>query len=86
MPRSAAADEVYHRARRGGVDYGPSFRVLEYVRTDGRESEARYRADHLDVADYLAHPAILDGALQAGAVLLDDADGTAFLPAAVDTV
>ncbi|MFI0040556.1 SDR family NAD(P)-dependent oxidoreductase [Streptomyces mutabilis] len=86
LPRSAAADEVYHRARRGGVDYGPSFRVLEHVRTDGRESEARYRADHLDVADYLAHPAILDGALQAGAVLLDDADGTAFLPAAVDTV
>ncbi|MTE22443.1 SDR family NAD(P)-dependent oxidoreductase [Streptomyces sp. TRM43335] len=86
FPRSAAADEVYRRARRSGLDYGPCFRVLEYVRTDGRESVARYRADHLDTADYLAHPALLDGALQAGAVLLDGMDGAAFLPAAVDTV
>ncbi|MFC8870218.1 SDR family NAD(P)-dependent oxidoreductase [Streptomyces sp. NPDC057148] len=86
LPRGAEADEVYHRARRGGLDYGPSFRVLEHVRTDGRESSARYRADHLDTVGYLAHPAILDGALQAGAVLLDGADETAFLPAAVDTV
>ncbi|EFE64867.1 conserved hypothetical protein, partial [Streptomyces viridosporus ATCC 14672] len=86
FPRGATADEMYHRARRGGLDYGPCFRVLEYVRTDGREAVAHYRADHLDTAGYLAHPAILDGALQTDAVLLDGADETAFLPAAVDTV
>ncbi|MBD0422636.1 SDR family NAD(P)-dependent oxidoreductase [Streptomyces sp. TRM S81-3] len=86
FPHRARADEVYDRARRGGLDYGPSFRVLDHVRTDGREAVAHYRAEHLDTAGYLAHPAILDGALQAGAALLDDTDGATFLPAAVDTV
>ncbi|MEW1601105.1 SDR family NAD(P)-dependent oxidoreductase [Streptomyces sp. NPDC093808] len=86
FPHDAGADEVYDRARRGGLDYGPRFRVLDRVRTDGREAVAHYRADHLDTEGYLAHPAILDGALQAGAVLLAGTEGLTFLPAAVDTV
>ncbi|MFJ8754508.1 SDR family NAD(P)-dependent oxidoreductase [Streptomyces sp. NPDC102441] len=86
LPQRAEAAEVYDRARRSGLDYGRCFRVLEYVHADGTEAVARYRADHLETAGYLTHPAIVDGALQAGAVLLDDAEDVRFLPAAVDTV
>ncbi|WP_159671417.1 type I polyketide synthase, partial [Streptomyces mexicanus] len=86
FPRAIEADQIYTRARRSGLDYGPCFRVLEHVRTDGHEAVARYRADHLRTAGFLTHPAILDGALQAGAVLLQEDDGAAYLPAAVDTV
>jgi NADPH:quinone reductase-like Zn-dependent oxidoreductase/malonyl CoA-acyl carrier protein transacylase/NADP-dependent 3-hydroxy acid dehydrogenase YdfG/acyl carrier protein len=86
FPRGIEAEQIYTRARRSGLDYGACFRVLEHVRTDGYEAVARYRADHLQTAGFLTHPAILDGALQAGAVLLQDDDGAAYLPAAVDTV
>ncbi|MEU2512373.1 SDR family NAD(P)-dependent oxidoreductase [Streptomyces syringium] len=86
LSRHLDAQRMYQHARRIGLDYGPSFRVLHEVRTDGTRAIARYRADHLDPTGYLAHPVIVDGALQAGAALLDSTADTAFLPAAIDDI
>ena len=86
LPRQADSAQIYERARRIGLDYGPCFRVLDHLSSDGSEAVARYRAEHLSMAGYVAHPAILDGALQAGAALLPDKDDSMFLPAAIDTI
>ncbi|GAB2610072.1 hypothetical protein GCM10027168_48770 [Streptomyces capparidis] len=81
--RGDAAD-LYARARRAGLDYGPAFRVLEDVRTGEGEAQARYAAGHLAAEGWTVHPALLDGALQAVAALLGD--GRTHLPVAVDAV
>ena len=78
----------YRELSSAGLDYGPSFQVLCEAWTGDGEVLATYR--HTDPANgYEAHPALLDGALQAGAPLLADllADGRrAYLPGALDAV
>ncbi|WP_378737677.1 SDR family NAD(P)-dependent oxidoreductase [Nocardia brasiliensis] len=76
--------EHYVATARAGLDYGPSFQVLEQLEVGHDEVLAAYRLD-ASQAGYEVHPALLDGALQAGAPLLADiADGRAcFLPHAV---
>ncbi|MBM7167745.1 SDR family NAD(P)-dependent oxidoreductase [Streptomyces sp. G44] len=79
---------LYRDLSAAGLDYGPTFQVLRELRAAEDEVFAVYR--HTDPAqDYEAHPALLDGALQAGAPLLAElmADGRqAYLPSALDAV
>src|SRR6516164_7660009 len=62
------ADTLYQRAAQLGLDYGPRFRTVRRIELLGR-GEARAHLDPSVVGgasdDYLVHPALLDGALQA---------------------
>ncbi|MFH8624498.1 SDR family NAD(P)-dependent oxidoreductase [Streptomyces vietnamensis] len=96
MPREMTAADHYTLCARVQLPYGPAFRTLTGLRTGDREALASYAAaTDLDDAP-LAHPTLLDGALQAGIPLLaaatdpspagpEDAPA-AFLPVGIDTV
>ncbi|MGK5631066.1 SDR family NAD(P)-dependent oxidoreductase [Streptomyces sp. URMC 123] len=83
--------EHYARAERTGLRYGPAFRVLQgdLLVGDGQVL-APYGAPGggPDLSAYEAHPALLDGGLQAGAPLLEEVieDGAPFLPVSIDRV
>lgn len=86
----------YAAMRRRGLEYGPSFRAIERVvgpRAEGGFAEVlvklRAPARGGEPDRYLAHPALVDGALQAAALLADDqiggaGDDTPWIPVAVD--
>ncbi|WP_307783659.1 SDR family NAD(P)-dependent oxidoreductase [Streptomyces spinoverrucosus] len=98
LPREMSAADHYALCARAGLPYGPAFRTLTGLRTDAgdsREVLASYAAT-VDLADApIAHPTLLDGALQSGLPLLAEAtdrpagpDGApaAYLPVGIDTV
>jgi acyl transferase domain-containing protein/NADPH:quinone reductase-like Zn-dependent oxidoreductase/acyl carrier protein len=82
------AEEHYRACARAGLDYGPAFRPLASLRRGGDQVLARYRATVPAEPGYLAHPTLIDGALQAGMPLLGAlADPECpFLPAEVEAV
>ncbi|GAA0442331.1 type I polyketide synthase [Streptomyces stramineus] len=84
----SSAEELYRRAARLGLSYGPAFRVLTGdLVYDDDQVLARYDSE-TDRSGYEAHPGLLDGALQAGAQLLDRGGtaGIRFLPVSIDRV
>ncbi|MGA4851629.1 SDR family NAD(P)-dependent oxidoreductase [Streptomyces sp. G5(2025)] len=83
-PRAVDGAEHYEAVGRAGLQYGPAFQVLRELRVGEGEVLASYLHD-APSQEYEAHPALLDGALQAGAPLIGAAvaDGTVYLPAAV---
>ncbi|MFC9976570.1 SDR family NAD(P)-dependent oxidoreductase [Spirillospora sp. NPDC127200] len=90
-PEPADAREQYARLHAGGVQYGPHFHLLVALWRGDGEVLAAYRHDSASPADaerYVAHPALMDGVLQAGIPLAFDrvADGETFLPAAIEAV
>lgn len=80
LPRELSAADHYALCARAGLPYGPAFCTLTGLRTDagdGREVLASYAAT-VDLADApVAHPTLLDGALQAGLPLLTPLFATA---------
>ncbi|MFC5144158.1 SDR family NAD(P)-dependent oxidoreductase [Streptomyces aureoversilis] len=80
-------EEHYAALAAAGLAYGPAFQVLRELHTGGGEVLAAYHCDPPDdgYGGYVVHPALLDGALQAGAPLLADAE-TGYLPSGVDGV
>jgi polyketide synthase 12/myxalamid-type polyketide synthase MxaB len=85
------ARECYEALAHAGVAYGPRFRLLDDVQVGGGYAAATLRSgpDEPD-SPYLAHPAIVDAALQlAGAALLEGAPNrdstTIYLPVAAAT-
>ncbi|WP_307811684.1 SDR family NAD(P)-dependent oxidoreductase [Streptomyces sp. AV19] len=86
-PGRRTPEEHYRSALRRGLDYGPAFRVLRALRVGEGEVVADYAGGD-GPSDFEAHPALLDGALQAGSALLEEVteDGVPFLPVAVDRV
>ncbi|MFE1028973.1 SDR family NAD(P)-dependent oxidoreductase [Streptomyces sp. NPDC058818] len=62
------ATEHYDRARRSGLLYGPAFQVLTELHTAPGEALAAYTLGEASDG-YHVHPALLDGALQAGAAM-----------------
>ncbi|MFJ8584316.1 SDR family NAD(P)-dependent oxidoreductase [Streptomyces sp. NPDC093595] len=78
--------EHYARARRTGLDYGPAFQVLTGLHSGEDEVLATYTLD--EPADgYHVHPALLDGALQAGGCLTTaDGEYLPFLPVAAEAL
>ncbi|MFH8788031.1 type I polyketide synthase [Streptomyces roseoverticillatus] len=87
MTGRVTGEEHYAAVAAAGLEYGPAFRVLRELHTGYGEVLAAYHCDPPDdgYGGYVVHPALLDGALQAGAPLLVDAE-TGFLPSAVDSV
>ncbi len=81
----AAVSGLYERAALLGLLLGPAFRALGDVLLGEREGLAPYRGD-VSITGYRAHPALLDGGMQAGAGVMAAAGGNAalFLPVAVD--
>ncbi|MFG2288185.1 SDR family NAD(P)-dependent oxidoreductase [Streptomyces sp. NPDC048595] len=86
-PRTVTAEEHYSGCAAAGLEYGPAFRTLTELHLGDGEVLAHYA--HESPGDpYTLHPALLDGALQAGAPLLADkaAEGCAYLPVAIAAV
>jgi len=81
------AEAFYTRVAEAGLAYGPAFQVLTGLAYGDGEVLAGYAfpGPH---APHHPHPALLDGALQAGAVLLSGAvdAGQAYLPSAIGGV
>lgn len=87
MPRALTAAEHYARCERLGLSYGPAFQVLRRVRVGTGEVLADYRLTTASDTGHHAHPAALDGALQATIGLLDEQNVSApFLPVGVDVL
>ncbi|MFV0131896.1 SDR family NAD(P)-dependent oxidoreductase [Streptomyces sp. HMX87] len=85
--RQLSVEDHYGACADAGLDYGPAFRVLRELHVGDGQVLAHYT--HPDPGPpYTAHPALLDGALQAGSPLLADltAQGQAYLPAAIEAV
>ncbi|WP_405773471.1 SDR family NAD(P)-dependent oxidoreductase [Streptomyces sp. NBC_01538] len=73
-------DGVYDRFAEAGYRYGPAFQGLRAAWRDSTDVYAEVALERQsDSGGYLLHPALLDGALQASA-LLDDRSGPARLP------
>ncbi|AQS72435.1 type I polyketide synthase [Streptomyces pactum] len=83
---SMAGSEHYARAQRAGLSYGPAFQVLTHLDFGQDEAVATY-TQTAPADGYHAHPALLDGALQAGAVFTAvDGFYQPFLPVGVDAL
>ncbi|MGK5543610.1 SDR family NAD(P)-dependent oxidoreductase [Streptomyces sp. URMC 127] len=78
------AEEHYNRCAAAGLGYGPAFQVLTELHVGDGEVLAHYSYDP-PAGTCTVHPALLDGALQAGVPLLADrlAEGEAYLPALI---
>ncbi|MFI6515253.1 SDR family NAD(P)-dependent oxidoreductase [Spirillospora sp. NPDC050679] len=89
-PRRMDAEALYAAVAEAGLAYGPTFRQLTGLWKGEGEALAAYRhpAEAGDGERYAVHPALLDGALQAGMPLLGDrlTAGETFLPAAIKAV
>ncbi|MFF9900054.1 SDR family NAD(P)-dependent oxidoreductase [Streptomyces longispororuber] len=85
--RRVTAEEHYSRCATAGLGYGPAFQVLTELHVGAGEVVAAY-AYEPPAGPYTVHPALLDGALQAGVPLLADRldDGEAYLPALIGAV
>ncbi|GHE43560.1 type I polyketide synthase [Streptomyces longispororuber] len=81
------AEDHYSRCAAAGLGYGPAFQVLTELHVGEGEVVAAY-AYEPQAGPLTVHPALLDGALQAGVPLLADRldDGEAYLPALVGAV
>ncbi|WP_128429283.1 type I polyketide synthase [Streptomyces cyaneus] len=88
--RRGDADALYPELAVAGLDYGPAFRQLARLHIGDGEVLAAYRhtTDAADTAQYVVHPALLDGALQACVPLVAARAGTGqcWLPAAIGAV
>ncbi|MDJ1136789.1 type I polyketide synthase [Streptomyces iconiensis] len=80
-------EEHYRACAVAGLGYGPGFQVLQHLQAGEGAVVAAYRHD-APGGPYTVHPALLDGALQAGAPLMAEslADGHAYLPTAIGAV
>ncbi|MGK5534043.1 beta-ketoacyl synthase N-terminal-like domain-containing protein, partial [Streptomyces sp. URMC 129] len=80
--------EHYEALARAGLPHGPAFQPLTGLRVGDGEVLATYAATLDPARGHLAHPSVVDGALQAGLPLLAAAvrDPVPFLPARIETV
>jgi acyl transferase domain-containing protein/enoyl-CoA hydratase/carnithine racemase/NAD(P)-dependent dehydrogenase (short-subunit alcohol dehydrogenase family)/acyl carrier protein len=67
----AGAYETFHRA---GLMYGPTFQTITSIRRGADQALASLRLPDGVDGEYVLHPSLLDGAIQACLGLLDDAD------------
>jgi acyl transferase domain-containing protein len=87
-PEVLTGAEFYARLDRPDFRYGPALQAIRELRHNGREALATLALPATsgpDAADYLLHPALLDGALLAAGALPDDSGATArgYLPFAI---
>ncbi|WP_424216313.1 SDR family NAD(P)-dependent oxidoreductase (plasmid) [Streptomyces sp. BI20] len=86
LPLRAGAEEHYALCTKLGLNYGPVFRSVRRVHAGGDEVLADHRlGEDLSVGEHLAHPAVLDGALQSAVHLLGE-EAAPYLPVSVESV
>jgi acyl transferase domain-containing protein/thioesterase domain-containing protein/acyl carrier protein len=76
--------ELYQRLAKEGLEYGPAFQTIKEIYYNDNEILVSLTADIKDDR-YQLYPAILDGALQSMAVILNQ-DGTVSLPVGFDSI
>ncbi|MFH9353819.1 SDR family NAD(P)-dependent oxidoreductase [Kitasatospora sp. NPDC017646] len=89
LPEQHPAPEHYAAAHRAGLDYGPAFRTVTQLYTGAEEAVGRYEftAPIQPEPAVIAHPTLVDGALQTCLPLMFTADRPApFLPARISTI
>ena len=88
--KEVSVDGLYRRLDEGGNHYGPRFRCVRSLRTDGKQAWGHIALDPLsrdDAARYRLHPALLDAAFQMVLELLRIADRLElYLPVGVDRI
>ena len=88
--KDVSVDELYRRLDEGGNYYGPRFRCVQSLRSDGRQAWGRLSLHSLsrdDAECYRFHPALLDAALQMVLELLRvDGRLELYLPLGVDRI
>ncbi len=88
-PATIGRDRLYPGHERQPIQYGPSFRSVEWARTNGEEVFASVALTDLtrEDVDHVLHPALLDGALQALATVLEgDSSSALYVPFAFGSV
>jgi polyketide synthase PksN len=87
-PEDGAA--YYNKFRKHGLDYGLSFQTIQEIYVNDSFALSKLKiADHLKggFAQFILHPAMMDGALQTAAGLVEDLESaTPHLPFALDEV
>jgi phthiocerol/phenolphthiocerol synthesis type-I polyketide synthase C len=80
--RSVSSEELYRRATRLGLDYGPSFRTVDEVMVSADRASLALKPMTQIVPDCLIDPTLLDGALQGLLALRrgEETEETAYLP------
>ncbi|MFD7921316.1 SDR family NAD(P)-dependent oxidoreductase [Streptomyces sp. NPDC059740] len=89
LPDRRPAHEHYAAALRAGLDYGPAFRTVTHLHTGPDETLGRYEytAATEPQPEVIAHPTLVDGALQTCLPLMFTEDRPApFLPARITTI
>ena len=86
-----SVDELYRRLDEGGNHYGPRFRCVRSLRTDGRQAWGRMlrsiRSPSRQADRYRFHPALLDAAMHIVLELLRVEDRLElYLPVGVDRI
>jgi acyl transferase domain-containing protein/enoyl-CoA hydratase/carnithine racemase len=87
-----SADGIYAAFTRMGLDYGPAHRPITGIERGDRELLARLTLPQTvedSGPDYVLHPSLMDGALQAAIVLLFDPDSPPdhpIVPFAIETL
>ena len=82
-------DQFYRELERLGYEYGSELRCIRSLRRGPGVAVAELQLPETlrgDDRQYLLHPALLDGALQAGGAALEGTSGGLLLPAALDTI
>lgn len=77
-------DAHYTRLRASGLEYGPRFRALRRLFSDGQIAVGEVQVGHQD-RDLLVDPVVLDAAFHATAALIPDASGL-WLPSFIDEI
>jgi len=75
--QSVPGEQHYQRLAERGLQYGPSFQLVEQAWHSTRESFARIgtaKVNAMECSRHVLHPAVIDSALQAVGVLMPDAD------------
>ncbi|MFH8342656.1 SDR family NAD(P)-dependent oxidoreductase [Streptomyces sp. AM6-12] len=89
LPNEYRAVEHYGAAHRAGLDYGPAFRTVTHLHLGQDEALGRYEftAPVQPEPQVIAHPTLVDGALQTCLPLVFTEDRPApFLPARISTI
>ncbi|MFJ2842997.1 SDR family NAD(P)-dependent oxidoreductase [Streptomyces griseofuscus] len=89
LPNQRLALEHYAAAQEAGLDYGPAFRTVTHLHIGPDETAGRYEftAPVPPEPGVIAHPTLVDGALQTCLPLMFTADRPApFLPAHITTI
>ena len=79
----------YSRLTNLGLEYGPHFRRITELRSNGRDVMARLtpgeQPERYDI-EHVLHPALLDGAFQSLLAAIGGDDDTGFVPAGIEQV